>query len=129
MRFADLRRKINDSQVGQKINGSVPGIRFEGFCRGISDRIADYRCKIKNAVAEGLTIIGHRSGIELSYNATQEYIDHYSIYDGSPAIHYSHKSRLYKVVPLGPDESWPDGSRYVFQRVPVSEALQAKKEN
>lgn len=38
MTILELRRKINDSDIGQFVNQSEAGILFEGFCRYLSGK-------------------------------------------------------------------------------------------
>ena len=97
MNIAKLRRKINDSYIGQKVNGSIPGILVEGMSRNISDavNIAE-NCAL---IGAGLLTAGRRPAA--MFNAVTMAFDNsinHGIKDIDPNIHYSHRSPLYEMT-------------------------------
>jgi hypothetical protein len=115
MKIAELRRKINDSYIGQKINGSIPGILVEGLSRAVSDGLD--RIKYE-AMILGASVLGRKrplDGLALGVMTLASAMAD-SVKDMDPETHYSHTSPLYKKTTCA------DGNK-VMERVPVGEAL------
>lgn len=120
MTLSQLRRKINDSNIGQKINNTIPGILVEGAGRGISDSIS---ALADNAFFAGIigadicsTVLDKRplkwvfpvvmaGAVLCALKSTCE----------NAETHYSHTSPLYRKRPFGLGET--------MERVPIKHAL------
>ena len=125
MTFVELRRKLNDSYVGQKVNGSVLGILFEGFNRAAFDMM-----KGGSYVAMG--VIGYTvDKLSCNYTDLGGFANDLMLRDAIsgglqetlPQSHYSHTSRLYKPI-IG-----ANGILIVMERIPVITALRSKLES
>ena len=123
MAFAKIRRKINDSDLGHKINDSIPGILVEGTARGISDTLNSlgfYAIGYGSIGAAMLSAGNPRRALPLAavglvslmgaeVQPTQE----------DASTHYLHKSRLY-------NKTKDSDGKEVMERVPLDEALLTK---
>ncbi|MBR9691563.1 hypothetical protein GOV06_02155 [Candidatus Woesearchaeota archaeon] len=118
MTISQLRRKLNDSHVGEKVNGSIPGILIEGLSRAVSDALNYVKYE---GMILGASLIGRKrplAGLALGgMTFVEALVD--SIKDVDPETHYSHKSPLYEMTT---DSS---GGK-VMDRVPVQDALLKK---
>ena len=101
MDFAQFRRKINDSDLGQKVNGSIPGILVEGTSRGVRDSIN----KLGEYVIIGALV--YKSARHFSKGRNFQGVAYLGLAliastasgierDKDPNTHYSHTSKLYK---------------------------------
>ena len=125
MKTAQIRRTLNDSKIGQRINGSYLGILVEGASREASDTLNVlgnyFGAGVVGAAAlivsgkrplRGITLAGLSAflcatagmGRDLPVNAED---------------HYAHTSRLYR-------EETDSSGRQVMSRISVKEALLTK---
>jgi len=99
MTLSQLRRKINDSYIGQKINHTIPGILVEGTSRFVRDAFADAACHMPD-----------------DFDRQDKVIHNYYAWDATPRSHYSHKSPIYRQVIV-------DGKLSAMERIPTLSAL------
>ena len=118
MTISQLRRKLNDSYIGEKVNGSIPGIIVEGLSRAVSD--ATNHVKYLGMIL-GASLVGRKrplAGLALGGMTLVEALAD-SAKDMDPETHYSHKSPLYEMTTDANGEN-------IMKRVPVQEALLKK---
>ncbi len=107
---AEVRRAVNDSGIGQFVNGSLPGILVEGLSRTISDTASELKYFGIGKVAEAMARGAPLRSLALSYSAAMGVIADFAE-ELDPSGHYSHTSRLWTIN---------DGKMI---RVPTSAAL------
>ena len=124
MDFARFRRKVNDSNLGQIVNGSIPGILVEGTSRGIKDSVNEFG---KGIIVGGLVYCSarqfnrgkHLSAFAFGGLALLVAIASGTQVDQDPNTHYSHTSKLYRKEKNGLGND-------IMVRVPLKEALIGK---
>ncbi len=99
----ELRRKINDSYIGQKINHTIPGILVEGASRIVSDlfKILKYEA-IDNYADDRF------EAIRACFDDMANEMD--------PRKHYSHTSPVYRQI-------IKNGELAGMARIPITYAL------
>ena len=115
MTIAELRRKVNDSYIGQRINNSIPGILVEGLSRAIYDTGNQVKY---GGMLLGADLVSRKrplAGLALGGMTLVEAVAD-SIKEIDPETHYSHTSPLYEMT------SDVNGKN-VMERVPVRDAL------
>lgn len=119
MTIAKLRRELNDSYIGEKLNGSIPGILVEGLSRAVSD--VTNQIKYQGMTLGASFLVGRKrplASLALSVMTVLEALaDRAKNVD--PETHYSLKSPLYKMI------ADTNGEK-IMERVPVEEALLEK---
>ncbi len=126
MKLIQLRRKINDSHIGQFVNRSIPGVLVEGLSAAFNDRIERAVLNAWMVLDSGtysppdgsdsceLSALAEKFDDELR-NSVNTYWDTSRLRNLENA--YSHTSRLYVKA-----RSAVDGKEFIF-RVPLKVAL------
>ncbi len=123
MSISSLRRNINDSKLGHKINDSMPGILIEGAVRGVyevGNKLINY--SISGIAFGGALLVSKKrplSSITLAIVGVANLeLSKMELENRDIKTHYSHTSRLYQ-------RSNPDGIE-VMERVSLKQALVEK---
>ena len=114
MKIAEIRRKINDSNIGQKANSSALGIIVEGLSRTISDSFkltVEDEERLAGIAGRVHPALGFYVGMNLAIMAMEDRARESNI-EG----HYSHTSPLWRKVIADYGEPY-------MERVSVKEAL------
>ena len=129
--ISKLRRKINDSNIGQKVNGSIPGILVEGASRGIADGLAASVDLVLASIHTGGAVVLNRiKKPELAAQFVEMSALHYGLALLKPThedleTHYSHKSRLYRHTAI---KKGLRKEQSVMERIPTTDAILSKLE-
>ncbi|MGV8151600.1 MAG: hypothetical protein ACP5OG_00830 [Candidatus Nanoarchaeia archaeon] len=125
MKIAQIRRKLNDSQIGQKINGSYLGILAEGANREVGDALNSLGTYAVATIATGAALLVGRkrplnglalAGLSAVLYATAGMENDLPV---DAENHYAHTSRLYQ-------KRADSEGKQVMDRAPVKEALLTK---
>jgi hypothetical protein len=118
-KIAPVRRMLNDSWAGRKINGSIPGILVEGLSRAVTDGMNSAKYM---AVALGTSVIGGKRhwAIPAAYMSTLACTLADAAKESDPELHYAHTSRLY--------DAFTDakGQIVFMDRISVEEAIKIR---
>jgi len=124
-----LRRKINDSNIGQKVNGSIPGILVEGASRGIADGVvASVDLVLAGLEAGSAVVLNGIKKPELAAQLAEMAAISYGFAVQRPThtdsdTHYSHESRLYRPALI---KKGLKTERAVMERIPTIDAILSK---
>lgn len=117
--IAKMRRKINDSKLGQKINHTTLGCVVEAASRKVMDAVDKVREPIQGFIEDNcFKADSYNKAALWMYTTSLSGVLFSPAEYEQPARHYSHTSKLYQKV--GEETRFSDGR---MERVPLKEAL------